>query len=237
MEDSIAPLPEDVATKLNPLLFELQKIALRALQEPIATIFTRFEDYFSHQMTMANRLEGNYASVKDLSLISTKAKGDLFEVLAQQYLKNIWNCQDVWLLSEIPENIRSYLRLGKQDVGIDLVARKGASWLAVQVKWRSDKQKKVTWKQLSTFQALCERTGPPEGWRKRVVITSCQGVIRKGGKQEQDCSVCSRAWHNLTPSQWYQILEIQGNKLEENSSVIKNLDQMREARLLRFSQN
>ena len=70
------------------------------------------------------------------------SKGAVFERLTQLYLQTTpeycTEVQDVWLLREVPADIRKRLNLPGPDEGIDLIARtrRGEFW-AIQTKFRS----------------------------------------------------------------------------------------------------
>jgi predicted helicase len=61
-----------------------------------------------------------------IDLISTKEKGDIFELITKYYLliDPIYQTKlkKVWLLNEIPNDIKEYLNLPDNDEGIDLIA-------------------------------------------------------------------------------------------------------------------
>tara|TARA_B100001175_G_scaffold309372_1_gene310979 strand:- start:3400 stop:6489 length:3090 start_codon:yes stop_codon:yes gene_type:complete len=98
--------------------------------------------------------------VSSLSDLSKKEKGDAFEFLTKclfeikpQYTKLYDN---VWLLSEVPQKELEYLELPSQDLGIDLIAKTGDEYHAIQCKYHSDKYQSVTFKEVSTFTTLVE---------------------------------------------------------------------------------
>jgi hypothetical protein len=138
---------------------------------------------------------------------TTKHKGDLFEHFCQLYLKYIKNYDEVWMLKEIPPAIREALSLETHDVGIDLVAKKNGRYSAVQCKYKTPRQdgtvkdapwiwhNTVNWSSVSTFYALCSRTGP---WDKHIVMTTAKSVKRMGHKNEKDLSICIGTFRKLT---------------------------------------
>ncbi|AOR26470.1 helicase [Formosa sp. Hel3_A1_48] len=98
--------------------------------------------------------------VSSLSDLSKKEKGDAFEFLTKclfeikpQYTKLYDN---VWLLSEVPQKELEYLELPFHDLGIDLIAKTGNEYHAIQCKYHSDKYQSVTFKEVSTFTTLVE---------------------------------------------------------------------------------
>ena len=98
--------------------------------------------------------------VSSLSDLSKKGKGDAFEFLTKclfeikpQYTKLYDN---VWLLSEVPQRELEYLELPSHDLGIDLIAKTGDEYHAIQCKYHSDKYQSVTFKEVATFTTLVE---------------------------------------------------------------------------------
>jgi predicted helicase len=88
-----------------------------------------------------------------------KEKGDAFERLVQLYLQlePIYAAQlkNVWLLEEVPLEIRTKLNLPEPDKGIDLVAETYTSeFWAIQAKYRDDPTVSISWDELSTFTGL-----------------------------------------------------------------------------------
>ncbi len=92
-------------------------------------------------------------------LSSNDIKGDAFEMFAKlfftfdhRYSNIVKNC---WLLDELPTKIREKLNIPSKDIGIDLVIQitQNEYW-AVQVKFRSDINTVIKWKELSTFYGL-----------------------------------------------------------------------------------
>jgi predicted helicase len=163
-----------------------------------------------------------------------KIRGDIFEDFTVLFLKHARDFQEVWRLGDVPEEILDKLGLKRnQDMGIDIVAKKGDKYYAVQCKYKkhtSFKKNILTWKQLSTFYALCLRTGP---WEKYIVVTNCEYTRHAGKKTEKDVSICLKTLQNITKEQWTRMCELEGNTLTE-SSVPKTVDELRAARLKYF---
>ncbi len=88
-----------------------------------------------------------------------KEKGDAFERLVQLYLQlePIYAAQikNVWLLEEVPLEIRTKLNLPEPDKGIDLIAETHTlEFWAIQAKYRDDQTTSISWDELSTFTGL-----------------------------------------------------------------------------------
>ena len=79
----------------------------------------------------------------------TKFAGDIFELVTKHFLLTDSRYQsalkNVWLLDEVPENIKLKLNLPDQDEGIDLIAetKQGKFW-AIQSKYRSNPDENLT---------------------------------------------------------------------------------------------
>ena len=92
------------------------------------------------------------------SMPNTKSMGDAFEHLTKLYFKikpEYRSMYDqVWLLDEVPDKDLEYLKLPREDLGIDLIAKTGSEYHAIQCKYHSDKNKSVSNKEVSTFTSL-----------------------------------------------------------------------------------
>ena len=94
-----------------------------------------------------------------LKTLTKKEKGDAFELLTKYYFKisPIYSFyENVWLYKDVPSKELEYLGLPAQDLGIDLIAKQGNDYHAIQCKYHSDKTSSVTFKEVSTFISLLE---------------------------------------------------------------------------------
>jgi predicted helicase len=94
-----------------------------------------------------------------INVLPKKQMGNAFEVLTKLYflIKPEYHFyDDVWLLNEVPTKILEYLELPSHDLGIDLIARHGDEFHAIQCKYHSDKNTSVNFKEVSTFISLLE---------------------------------------------------------------------------------
>ena len=94
-----------------------------------------------------------------LEQLNKKEKGDAFEVLTKLYFKlSPTYCfyDEVWMLSEVPVSVIEELGIPSHDLGIDLIAKSGHEYHAIQCKYHSDKNQSVTFKEVSTFISLLE---------------------------------------------------------------------------------
>lgn len=125
---------------------------------------------------------------------STKVKGDVFEAWCVLYLR--YKGYTVWLLKELPDEIRTEIGLGTWDVGIDLVARKDGRYSAIQCKFKRPRKGNVqgtfipyncvNWKEVSTFFSLCHRTQERAKWQHHIVMTNTKYVRRMGQPTRYD---------------------------------------------------
>lgn len=87
---------------------------------------------------------------------NTKQKGDIFELITKYYLliNPIYRTKlkEVWLLHEVPTDVREYLNLPTNDEGIDLIAKtKDNEYWAIQCKYLSNEDTSITREYISTF--------------------------------------------------------------------------------------
>jgi predicted helicase len=163
-----------------------------------------------------------------------KIRGDIFEDFSVLYLKHVRKYDNVWRLEDVPEHVLGGLGLKRPDMGIDIIAEKGGKYTAVQCKYKKHntiKKNVLSWKSLSTFYALCLRTGP---WEKYIVITNCEYARHAGKKTPKDLSVCLKTLQNITKEEWTRMCEIEGHTTEESTAPKLSPEQLRAARLARF---
>ena len=164
-----------------------------------------------------------------------KIRGDIFEDFCVLYLKHVRKYDNVWRLEDVPEHVLGGLGLKRPDMGIDIIAEKGRKFTAVQCKYKKHttiKKNVLSWKSLSTFYALCLRTGP---WEKYIVMTNCEYARHAGKKTPKDVSICLKTLQNITKEEWTQMCELEGNTIQESTAPALSLDQLRAARLARFT--
>ena len=100
----------------------------------------------------------NDFQTKLLSL-NKKEKGDAFELLTKLYFKinPVFSFYDeVWMLSEVPQKTLEYLKIPSHDLGIDLIAKNGDEYHAIQCKFHTDIDSSVSFKEVATFISLLE---------------------------------------------------------------------------------
>ena len=133
-----------------------------------------FEEFVNH-------ISFNPTNLKDIK-IYTKKVGDIWERFCAIYLEKIHGMK-VFALKDCPFEILSKLHMKRQDVGIDLIASdKSDNYIAIQCKYRKT-FKKLSWRDVATFDALCMRTGP---WYKCIVMTTSRYLKREGLTRTED---------------------------------------------------
>ena len=142
--------------------------------------------------------------------------GFVWEHFCLMYLKSK-GYGECWLISEVPVDILDKLNLSRMDMGIDIIIKHDNGFFAVQAKWRSNKNKKskisLTWNKLSTFYALCARTGP---WLKYIVITNCDFVRRQGKKFKMDQTIAKGSFLSCKRDTWINMCGMkEGYKISE----------------------
>ncbi len=171
---------------------------------------------------------------------SKKVKGTHFELLCKAYLESLDKYNNVWCLSETPEDILKLLNLKKKDYGIDIICEDMFhNYIAVQCKYRKVSRSSkniITWKMLSTFYALCLKTGP---WSRYIVMTNADYITHMGPKNKKDLSICIGTWKNINTETWLKMAKMSDEvpKTEDSlSSTILDLskEELRSTRLSFF---
>ena len=137
--------------------------------------------------------------VSSLLPLSKKEKGDAFELLTKYFflLHPVYSFYDnVWMLSEVPQKELEYLGLPSHDLGIDLIAKTGNEYHAIQCKYHSDKNKSVTFKEVSTFTTLVESNSKiSQGYICSSALSTSKNFdkVNKGGL----IKLLADTWRNL----------------------------------------
>ena len=196
--------------------FQPEKIVKRFIQEGLKTE----ENVFDFVSTKIGQFRFRPAhSIAELKEKQNSKVGELFEVFCVLYLEA--NGYVARLLSEISaEELKTY-KLGTKDVGIDIIAIKGDEICAVQCKYRSktvDKNKRtvhrVTWRDVSTFIALCTTTGP---WTKHLVMTNADYVTRYGHRGPKDQTLAKETFRSTSKEKWIEMSIETGNSVSSAS--------------------
>ena len=103
---------------------------------------------------------------------NTKAQGDAFEIFVEAYLATqpILQCQETWLVGDIPVEIREELNLPNDSKGIDGVYKTMLDGLVpYQVKFRSNRPA-LGFNEVAPFLGITEKA------TDRLLITNCDTV-------------------------------------------------------------
>lgn len=129
-----------------------------------------------------------------------KLIGDFWEAFCLEYLK-YKGFKNVKFIYDADGDTLAKYSLIQRDVGIDIICEdRNDNPIAVQCKFRS--RGGVSWKELSTFEALCARTGP---WHKHIIMTNTYVSKREGAKNEKDWSITSSSFNKLKRHEWNSI--------------------------------
>lgn len=164
-----------------------------------------------------------------------KIRGDLFEWFSVLYLKHVRGYRHVWRLEDVPDVILGGLGLKRPDMGIDIICERDGHYTAVQCKYKKHRtvtKNIVTWNQLSTFYALCLRTGP---WESYIVMTNCEYVRHMGKKTRKDISICLRTLRGITKEQWVAMTGKHGTPLVASTVVASKPQTPTELRAARLA--
>ena len=197
------------------------------LEDTLYTIFLRsplnlFDEFILECQKFYEVPAHNFVEMRRRN--NKKIRGDIFEEFCILYLKKVKNYANVWLLKDVPTQILEKLNMKRRDMGIDLVAESSDNnYIAVQCKYKkhtSCKQNILSWKSLSTFYALCLRTGP---WLKYIVMTNCIYTRHQGEKTSKDISICLKSFQNISKDDWLKMCNKEGYCLHD-SNIIQSED-------------
>ena len=126
--------------------------------------------------------QGVFSSVKtfrefeqrlsNLFQTNTKAQGDAFEIFVEAYLATqpLLQCQETWLVGDIPVHIREKLNLPNDSKGIDGVYRSMSDdFVPYQVTFRSNRPA-LGFNEVAPFLGITERAND------RLLITNCDTI-------------------------------------------------------------
>jgi predicted helicase len=110
--------------------------------------------------------------VSKLFEVNTKILGDAFEIFVEAYLATqpIMQCEEIYIVSQLPPKVRKELNLPNNSSGIDGVFRSKTGVLVpYQVKFRSNRPP-LSLTEVATFLGLTERA------KDRILITNCDAI-------------------------------------------------------------
>ncbi|MBL1243962.1 MAG: DEAD/DEAH box helicase family protein [Sulfurimonas sp.] len=148
---------------------------------------------------------------------NTKQKGDIFELITKYYLliDPIYSTKlnEVWLLSEVPNDVKIYLNLPNNDEGIDLIAKiNDDEYWAIQCKYLSAEDTSITREYISTF--LDTSNNICKNISQKLVCTTANKRSYKFEKlyDESITFLLSNTWNNLGVIFFSQLNELIKNK-------------------------
>ena len=192
---------------------EIQLYIRRSLSRSEDNIFDKISINFQ------SFYDRSCSNMTQLKKRSKNESGFIWEHFCLMYLK-AKGYGECWLLADTPKEILDKLNLRRRDMGIDIIIKHKNGFFAVQAKWRSNRRKSskiaLTWNKLSTFYALCARTGP---WLKYIVITNCDYVRREGKKCKMDQTIAKGSFRGCKREYWVKMADIkEGVELGENKN-------------------
>lgn len=136
-------------------------------------------------------------------LANTKEVGDAFEILVEAYLHlaPVLCVKEVWLVGDIPLNIRRRLNLPADSKGIDGVYEDtSGNLIPYQVKYRTDKDT-LSYGEVSSFLGITE-----ESLKDRVIFTNARNLAPDITQRKGLRSVRAAQFHDLTEDHFKRIL-------------------------------
>jgi predicted helicase len=196
------------------------------LQDTLYTIFLRSPNNLFDEFILECQkwYESPAHSFSEMRMRDNKKiRGDIFEEFCLLYLKFVKGYKNVWLLKDVPDELLEKLVMKRRDMGIDLIIEThDSTYIAIQCKYKKHvgtRQNILSWKALSTFYALCLRSGP---WDKYIVMTNCVYTRHQGKKTTQDVSYCLKTLQNITKDEWLRMCNVHGAKLGTEEVKEKN---------------
>jgi len=154
-------------------------------------------------------------------LPTDREKGAVFERLTQLYLQTTPEYQTelrhVWVLREVPPDLRRRLNLPSRDEGIDLIActRHGKYW-AIQSKLRSQSDRPLTRKELGTFTSLAFNTC--SNIALAVVAHTSSKPVSKRHLMRNTTEIGLDRWQSLDHDAWRLIVgKLRGRSARPNA--------------------
>lgn len=165
----------------------------------------------------------NYKNWQDLkqnlinTSLNTKQKGDIFELITKYYLliepTYRTKLKNVWLLNEVPIDIKKYLNLPNNDEGIDLIAQtKDNEYWAIQCKYIENENTSITREYISTF--LDTSNNICKNISEKLVCTTANKQSYKFEKlyDESLTFLLANTWNNLNNEFFNQLNELLSKK-------------------------
>ena len=180
--------------------------------------------------SFVREVDGEACRSVDEARKSAQRKGERWEEFCLLFLREVEGVE-AWLLKTVPSSVLEEAGLKRRDVGIDILARgERGGLVAIQCKFRGS-GRRVSWREVSTFYALCSRTGP---WEKKIVMTNGSGVRREGRGGEGEATMCRGRFLSLRREEWAKMAGLgEGRRLcdsDSGSGLVGERERMREAR-------
>ena len=154
-----------------------------------------------------------------LAPLGKKAKGDAFERLTYWFflLNEVHASQyeEVWLWADVPQQVKEELNLPDQDLGIDLLLKKGTEYHAVQCKYHTDHHANVSFREVATFLSVLESN---DRISLGYICSSANGMtanfekVSKNTKQIQ--RILSDTWNRLDETFFKRLRKAQSGAIE-----------------------
>tara|TARA_B100000945_G_scaffold320065_1_gene328967 strand:- start:356 stop:970 length:615 start_codon:yes stop_codon:yes gene_type:complete len=141
--------------------------------------------------------KSNLKNVKNYN----KIVGDIWESFCCKYLNDIVGWK-TFKLKDCSQEYLKQLHLKTNDVGIDLISiDDNGNNVAIQCKFRKNFQK-ISWKDVSTFDALVMRTGP---FCKNIVMATSYSLRREGKINSNDIFWGKNRFESLKYYDWLKL--------------------------------
>ena len=152
--------------------------------------------------------------MQKFTFLSKKEKGDAFENITKLYFEIDPKYQfydNIWLFSELPAKELEILGLPSQDLGIDIIAKSGDEYHAIQCKFHDDNSKSITFKEVATFISLLESNPKlTQGYICSTADSTSHNFQKL--KTKPINLILSDDWNNLGPDFFHQIEDILNGK-------------------------
>lgn len=138
------------------------------------------------------------------ALPDTGPRGAAMEVFAEAYLSlpclATINAKKVWTEKEIPPSIKKQLFLSSTDKGVDgVLETQTGEYYAYQVKFRSDRSHRLSWKEISTFVGMSDHA------KGKLLITNCLDFSDDAKDRKGFWSITGHPLNHLTAQDFQNI--------------------------------
>ena len=145
------------------------------------------------------------------SLPNKKQMGDAFEHLTYLYFKldpKYSFYDEVYKMSEVPSSDLEKLKIPRQDLGIDLIAKAGDEYHPIQCKYHTDKKRSITFPEVSTFLTQLESNiNFKMGYLASTADNTSKNFNKLNTKEVQ--KLLNNTWYKLDESFFNRVREFQ----------------------------